>query len=69
MLHYAMCHDNPDLYDPEQHQLQVLPKVQNLVKRQQHCTGKSFSEALSLASVNPQYDKRLFIEFPQKIRV
>ena len=37
MLHYAMCHDNPDLYDPEQHQLQVLPKVQNLVKRQQHC--------------------------------
>ena len=27
-------------------------------------TGKSFSEALILASVNPQYDKRLFIEFP-----
>ena len=26
-------------------------------------TGKSFSEALILASVNPQYDKRLFIEF------
>ena len=24
--------------------------------------GKSFSEALILASVNPQYDKRLFIE-------
>ena len=26
-------------------------------------TGKSFLEALILASVNPQYDKRLFIEF------
>ena len=28
-------------------------------------TGKSFSEALILASVNPQYDKRLLIEFPE----
>ena len=28
-----------------------------------NCTGKSFSEALILASTNPQYDKRLFIEF------
>ena len=28
--------------------------------------GKSFSEALILASVNPEYGKRLFIEFPQK---
>ena len=25
-------------------------------------TGKSFSEALILASTNPQYDKRLFME-------
>jgi hypothetical protein len=25
-------------------------------------TGKSFSEALILASINPQYDKRLFFE-------
>ena len=25
-------------------------------------TGKSFSEVLTLASTNPQYDKRLFIE-------
>ena len=25
-------------------------------------TGKSFSEALILASTNPQYDKRLFID-------
>ena len=29
-------------------------------------TGKSFSEAHILASVNPQYEKRLFIEFPEK---
>ena len=28
----------------------------------QCCTGKSFSEALILATTNPQYDKRLFIE-------
>ena len=27
-------------------------------------TGKSFSEALTLASTNPQYDKRLFMELP-----
>ena len=31
-------------------------------------TGKSFSEALILESVNPQYDKRLFIEFPEKYK-
>ena len=29
-------------------------------------TGKSVSEALILESVNPQYDKRLFIEFQEK---
>ena len=27
-------------------------------------TGKSFSEALILASTNPQYYKRLFVELP-----
>ena len=27
-------------------------------------TGKSFSEALNLASTNPQYDKRLFMVIP-----
>ena len=27
-------------------------------------TDKSFSEALNLASTNPQYDKRLLIELP-----
>ena len=30
----------------------------------QNCTGKFFSEALILASTNPQYDQRLFIELP-----
>ena len=34
-----------------------------------HMTCKSCSEALILASVNPQYAKRLFIEFPRKIQV
>ena len=29
-----------------------------------YSTGKSFSEALILASTNPQYDKRLFMELP-----
>ena len=29
-------------------------------------TGKSVSEALIYESFNPQYGKRLFIEFPQK---
>ena len=32
-------------------------------------TGKSFSEALILASVNPQYDERLFIEFQEKYKL
>ena len=27
-------------------------------------TGKSFSEALILASTNPQYEKRLFTDLP-----
>ena len=37
--------------------------VFKLTKNQRiFCTGKSFSEALILASTNPQYDKRLFIE-------
>ena len=30
-----------------------------------HSTGKSVSEALILELVNPQYDERLFIEFPK----
>ena len=34
-----------------------------------YSTGKSFSEVLILASVNPQYDKRLFIEFLRKRQI
>ena len=37
----------------------ALPKWDNST-----ATGKSFSEALILASTNPQYDKRLFIDLP-----
>ena len=47
-------------------------KIEKFVKSTDHtyaCTGKSFSEALILASLNPQYDKRLFIEFPRKIQL
>ena len=33
-----------------------------------HLTGKSLSDALILESVNPQYDKRLFIEFLKKYK-
>ena len=46
-------------------------ELYNITVRQIQCsnTGKSFSEALIFASVNPQYDKRLFIEFPRKIQV
>ena len=32
-------------------------------------TGKSIAEALILAQVNPQYDKRLFIEFQEKYKL
>ena len=32
-------------------------------------TGKSFSGALIFASVNPQYDERLFIELQEKYKV
>ena len=33
------------------------------------CTGKSMSEALILESINPQYDERLFIKFPEKYKL
>ena len=31
-------------------------------------TGKSLSEAFIFASINPQYDNRLFMELPWKLR-
>ena len=33
------------------------------------CTGKSLSEALIFASINPQYDNRLVMELPWKLQV
>ena len=47
----------------------VLTKFSKLLMLFEMAAGKSFSEALILASVNPQYEKRLFIEFPEKIQV
>ena len=47
----------------------LLYKTGNCVKNHAFSnTGKSFSEALILESVNPQYDERLFIEFPEKYK-
>ena len=41
---------------------------QNTGGRKIEGTGKSVSEALILESVHPQYDERLFIEFPEKYK-
>ena len=45
--------------------IQNLPKFNKTLNENFNLqlTGKSFSEALILASINPQYGKRLFIEF------
>ena len=42
--------------------------MNSYLKRSEPRTGKSFSEALILASTNPQYDKRLFMELPLKLQ-
>ena len=70
-LNFCTCKKNgrSDLNCKKQHQLRctAIWDCQNLSS--QLCglsTGKSFSEALILASVIPQYDKILFIEFPEK---
>jgi hypothetical protein len=48
-----------------------LPKNQHtqrkLLNFENWCTGKYLSEALMFASINPQYDNRLFMELPWKI--
>ena len=44
------------------HLLRSLYTAIHSLSRARICTGKSFSEALILASTNPQYGKRLFIE-------
>ena len=43
---------------------------ENVVKilLKSHNTGEFVSEAFILESVNPKYDKRLFIEFPEKYK-
>ena len=35
-----------------------------LLIKQNECTGKSLSEALIFALINPQYDNRLFMQLP-----
>ena len=40
----------------------LVNKAVNYSLRLHAYTGKSFSEVLILASTNPQYDKRLFID-------
>ena len=39
-------------------------RVPKLRQEKENGTGKSLLEALILASNNPQYDKRLFIDLP-----
>ena len=46
--------------------INVITMTFSLHKFCLNSTCKSFSEALILASVNPQYDKRLFIELQEK---
>ena len=41
----------------------IIPKV-NIDPKWSFSTGNSLSEALFLASTNPQYDNRLFIDLP-----
>ena len=43
-------------------------KVSNFLNDIQYSTGKSFSEALILASLNPQYETRFFIELQEKYK-
>ena len=49
------------VYKPNTNSTQIELEL-NLIGYDRCLTGKSFSEALILASTNPQYDKRLFIE-------
>ena len=47
----------------------ILTMNSSLHKFCLNSTGKSFSEALILASVNPQCDERLFIELQEKYKL
>ena len=39
-----------------------------VLKRMDFSTGKSLSEAFIIASINPLYDNRLFIELQEKYK-
>ena len=53
-----------EAFNSRQHSFQALNRGTDFF------TGKSFSEALILVSVNPQYDKRrLFIKFLEKYKL
>ena len=66
-VHWAACLDlNKDLYSVLRrwycsHWVNIRG---NMVLKFCLSTGKSFSVALILASTNPQYDKRLFMDLP-----
>ena len=60
---------NPSLYQEVKNKIGITEHVHGTAQPNYHLvTGKSFSEALIIASVNPQYDKRLFIEFRKKYK-
>ena len=48
--------------DPDALEAVTLNNQANDINSSPNSTGKSLSEALILASTNPQYDKRLFIQ-------
>ena len=50
--------------DPDALEAVTLNNQANYINSSSNSTGKSFSEALIIASTNPQYDKRLFIDLP-----
>ena len=72
----AKAYDDPNLdldtkrrnfYESQsKHNPEFRKENQRFRQYLQVITGKSFSEALILASVNPQYGKRLFIDSPKK---
>ena len=72
----SMIENNSSVKEKNSFENEEIPSLleennQNIEKNNsmiEENTGKFFSEALILESVNPQYDERLFIEFPQKYK-
>ena len=50
-----------DTIVPDEHIYATMSRIKHI---DEIVTGKSFSEVLIVASTNPQYDKRLFMEIP-----